>query len=292
MRRTLPVAATSPVPGVEPGAEPGARHRVTNIAHRGASGLAPENTLAALRAAITAGADLVEVDVQRTRDGALVLMHDTTLRRTTDARRLFPRRAPWRVADFTHAELSRLDAGSWKAARFSGERVPTLEDAMEVLGPSSTGLLVELKVPGAYPGIVRDLVATLRSGPGYTPHAAPAGRLVVQSFDYAAMKEHATQAPEIPVGLLGAPARENLPALATWAAYVNPSHFSVDRRYVDRVHELGMACHVWTVNRRPAMHRALRMGVDGVITNRPEVLASLTMSRAGAPLERTTESSA
>lgn len=274
MRLKLPVADSSTRPEVP--------HRVTNVAHRGASALAPENTLAALRAAITVGADMVEVDVQRTKDGALVLMHDTTLARTTDAKRRLPGRAPWRVGDLTYDELSGLDAGAWKSARFAGERVPTLDDAIGLLAPSRTGVLLEVKTPGLYPGIVSDLVASLRRVSGYVADVAPSGRLVVQSFDYAAMKEHATQAPEIPVGLLGMPARENLPALATWAGQVNPSHFAVDRRYVDQVHALGMTCHVWTVNRRPAMRRVLRMGVDGVITNRPDVLATLAGEPVGA----------
>jgi glycerophosphoryl diester phosphodiesterase len=93
------------------------------------------------------------------------------------------------------------------------------------------------------------------------------------------MKELKTQVPEIPVGLLGAPSRANLPALATWADQVNPSHLSVDRAYVDEVHRLGMNCLVWTVNHSYLMRRALRAGVDGVITNRPAALRGLLLSR-------------
>jgi glycerophosphoryl diester phosphodiesterase len=82
------------------------------IAHRGASAEAPENTLAAVRRAVELGADAVELDVQRSRDGALNVMHDTTLERTTSVRQAFPGRAPWRVADFNLDEIRRLDAGS------------------------------------------------------------------------------------------------------------------------------------------------------------------------------------
>ena len=91
---------------------PTTRREVLTVAHRGASGRAPENTLTALAAAVADGADLLEFDVRRTRDGALVLMHDTTLTRTTDARRVFPGRAPWLVSDFSLAELRRLHAGA------------------------------------------------------------------------------------------------------------------------------------------------------------------------------------
>lgn len=248
------------------------RPGVLNVAHRGASGHAPENTLTAVRHAVEAGADMVEVDVQRTRDGALVLMHDTTLHRTTDARRVFPRRAPWRVADFTYDELARLDAGSWKAKHHGGEPVPRLEELLDLLAAGPTGLLLELKAPELYPGIVPDVVSALGSRRSWTEKALAAGRLVVESFHVAAMKEHKTLAPTVPVGILGQPARANLPALATWADQVNPSHLRVDAAYVDLVHRLGMESHVWTVNRRSSIRRALALGVDGVITNRPEVL--------------------
>lgn len=267
MRFPMPVAHAPAATGRSAG--------VLNVAHRGASNDVAENTLAAVRRAIACDADLVELDVQRTKDGALVLLHDTTLPRTTDAQRVFPDRAPWRVADFTYDELLRLDAGSWKSPVFAGERVPTLADAIEVVRPSSAGLLLELKAPELYPGIVPEVVAELRGVPGYLDHAVRSGRLVVQSFSYSAMKDHKNRAPEVPVGLLGTPARGNLAALGTWADQVNPSHYSVDRAYVDQVHRQGMGCLVWTVNRGPALRRALRMGVDGVITNRPDALGRL-----------------
>lgn len=257
--------------------------RVANVAHRGASEDAPENTVAAIRHALDVGADMVEVDVQRSRDGVPVLIHDTTLGRTTDAQRVFPGRAPWRVGDFTHDELRRLDAGAWKSARFAGEGIPTLAEALAALQGSRAGLLLEVKAPELYPGIVSDLVATWRDRPDLVDPTA--GRLVVQSFGFAAMKEHKTKAPRIPVGLLGAPARANLAVLATWADQVNPGHLSVDKAYVDHVHSLGMGCQVWTVNAAIAMRRALRLGVDGVITNRPHLFGRVLADHlaAGGP---------
>jgi glycerophosphoryl diester phosphodiesterase len=269
----LPLSSTSP-PSTS------TRRRVRNIAHRGASDQVAENTLAAVRRAISHDAHLVEVDVQRTRDGVLVLLHDTTLVRTTDIRDVFPDRAPWRVADFTYDELCRLDAGAWKSPACAGERLPTLAEVIDVLRHGCTGLLLELKAPELYPAIADDVAAQLRDKPGYLCDAVAAGGLVVQSFHLETVRRFKQMLPSVPVGVLGAPPRSALPALAQWADQVNPGHLAVDRSYVDLVHELGMECLVWTVNREPLMRRALRMGVDGVITNRPHHLARLLRTRS------------
>jgi glycerophosphoryl diester phosphodiesterase len=253
---------------------------VLNIAHRGASADAPENTLAAVHRAVRDGADLVEVDVQRSRDGALVLLHDTTLHRTTDARVRFPRRGPWRVGDFTLDELRRLDAGGWWSPLHARETIPTLDELFDALHGTGVGVQLELKAPAAHPGVVRDLAVLL------SERSADLAGVVVQSFDFAAMKELKTRVPEVAVGLLGRPARANLAALATWADQVNPSHLAVDRDYVESLHELGLECRVWTVDRTLAMRRAARLGVDGIITNRPRQLGRLLSGspRFGVPV--------
>lgn len=232
-----------------------------NIAHRGASAVAPENTPAAIRKAVASKADLVEVDVHRTGDGALVVVHDTDFSRTTDAKRVLPRRAPWRAGDLTLEEVQLLDAGSWLAPRWAGQRVPTIAAVLDVLAGTGVGLQLELKAPWLYPGIVADLAAEL--------DAASDAHVVVQSFDFTAMKELNTHLPHQRVGLLGAPPRDNLPALGSWADQLNPHHRAVNHAYVGAVHAAGMECMVWTVDRPKAMCRALALGVDGVITNRP-----------------------
>jgi glycerophosphoryl diester phosphodiesterase len=244
---------------------------VLTVAHRGASARAPENTLAAIREAAALGADVVEVDVQRTRDGALVLMHDATLARTTDAVTRHPRRASFSVGSYTLRELGRLDAGSWKSPRFAGERVPTLRQALRAIGElGDLGLLLELKLPERHPGIVADLAGVLVDA--QRQRLLEPGRLVVQSFDVSAVKELKARCPELAVGVLGLPPRAHLPALGTWACQVNPHHAALDASYVEAVHANGMRCLTWTVDRPFAMRRAIRAGVDGVITNRPDVL--------------------
>lgn len=255
------------------------------VAHRGASADAPENTLSAVRAALVRDSDLIEVDVQRSKDGALVLMHDTTLARTTNARELFPNRGPWLVGQFTYAELSRLDAGSWKGPQFAGETIPTLEQLVEVLRRSRSGLLLELKAPALYPGIVREVTASLAQQAGYLQEATAAGRLVVESFNEDAIRECKDAEPSIPVGLLGTPSPAELPALSGWVDQVNPGYRAASGPYVAEIHRAGLRSLVWTVDRPGAMRRAIRAGVDGVITNRPDVLHRVLGERVRAVAE-------
>ncbi|MGZ4472310.1 MAG: glycerophosphodiester phosphodiesterase [Nocardioidaceae bacterium] len=248
---------------------------VLAVAHRGASAYHPENTLGAVHAGVALAAADVEIDVQRTRDGALVVVHDTTLARTTDAERVFPGRGPWRVGDLTLAEIRRLDAGSWHSPFYAGERIPLLSEVVDALRRTSTGLLLEVKAPQLYPGIDRDLAAELRAIPNYLTDAISRRRLVVQSFDHEAMRSFKDLLPAVPVGLLGTPPRRRLHRLAEWADQVNPRHRSVGRGYVDAVHAAGLDCQVWTVDEVADMRRALALGVDGIITNRPDVLGRL-----------------
>jgi glycerophosphoryl diester phosphodiesterase len=252
---------------------------VLNVAHRGASAYAPENTLAAVREGIAMDSDLIELDVQRSKDGELVLIHDTNLARTTDVEQVFPGRAPWSVADFTYEEMLRLDAGSWKSADYAGERIPTLADAIEAIRPSRAGMLLEIKAPSLYPGIEAEVAAEMRTFPGYVEGAVAAQRLVVQSFDFGSMRTYAGLEPDVPVGLLGTPARDDLASLAEFADQVNPHHRSADAGYVAAVHDAGMQCLVWTVDAPADMERALDLGVDGVITNKPDVLEQVLRER-------------
>jgi glycerophosphoryl diester phosphodiesterase len=220
--------------------------------------------LSAVRSALAMGADMVEVDVRRTRDGALVLMHDPTLVRTTDAAVRFPDRAPWRVQDFTLAEVRTLDAGAWKSSHYVGERVPTLTEVLQVLSLAGSRLLLEVKQPGSHPGIEHDVASLLHT-------EAPRCEVVVQSFHVAAMHRFAWEAPHVPTGVLAPLRVDELHRVAGWASYCNPHHRRIDAGYVDAVHASGMRCYTWTVDGRRAVARMLRCGVDGVITNRPEV---------------------
>lgn len=245
------------------------------VAHRGSSGAAPENTLAAIRLAIDQRSDVVENDIQRTADGELVIMHDTTLARTTDVEQVFPARAPWNVGDFTLAEIKQLDAGSWFAPEFTGERVPTLAEWVNAVG-GRAGMLLEPKAPELYPGIEVDLDKELRSLPAFN-RALRADRVVVQSFNHAWLRTYKEMAPDVPVGLLfrSKPTEADIATAATWAQQVNPALGVIDEATVDQVHARGLEIHVWTVNAGQDMRRAIGWDVDGIITNYPQVLRDI-----------------
>lgn len=238
------------------------------VAHRGSAGSAPENTLGAVRLAREHGADVVETDVKRTRDGVLVVLHDESLARTTDARRVFPDRAPWWVGAFSLDEVQQLDAGSWFGPAWEGERVPTLREWTDAVGDA--GMLVEAKDPHLHPGIEHQLAAELHAVPALA-EALAAGRLAVQSSDRAWLRAFHDLAPDVPVALVhhGVPDVDVVAADAAWLDALNPALGNITRELVDEVHHLGLATHVWTVNDPDDLARALAWGVDGVITDHP-----------------------
>ncbi|MGX2997870.1 glycerophosphodiester phosphodiesterase [Streptomyces sp. JNUCC 64] len=250
---------------------------VTVIAHRGASARAPENTLAAVDLADRLGAEWVENDVQRTKDGVLVVIHDTDLKRTTNAEQVFPRRSPWKVADFTAAEISRLDAGSWKSARYAGARVPTLRDYLRRVEANGQKLLMEIKAPERYPGIEGDVLRVLREE-RWLNQRHLRNRLVIQSFSTETLRVLHGARPDVRTGYLGTPPPAALPWYARFTDQINPKSSTVSAGYVAIVKSLGgphgrrLELNVWTVDEERDARRAARNGVDGIITNAPDVI--------------------
>ncbi|MEV7086461.1 glycerophosphodiester phosphodiesterase family protein [Streptomyces sp. NPDC093085] len=247
------------------------------IAHRGASAYAPENTLPAVDAAGALGIGWVENDVQRTKDGRLVVIHDDNLRRTTDVAEVFPDRAPWKVADFTAAEIARLDAGSWFGAKWAGTRVPTLEQYLRTVDANRQKLLLEIKSPELYPGIEKDILRVLRQERWLDP-AHVRNRLVIQSFSAESVRAVHRQRPDITTGFLGTPPVAELPSYAAFTDQINPSYTTLSTEYVAAVHRLKgahgkpLTVSTWTVNSAADAARVRDMGVDGIITNYPDVV--------------------
>ncbi|MBQ1097680.1 hydrolase [Streptomyces sp. b94] len=244
------------------------------IAHRGSSGMAPENTAAAIDLAIDQRADFVEIDVQRTKDGKLVNFHDCTMERTTDIEEVYPDRPRYRVSDFTWAELRRLDAGSWFHHDYTGEPLITIDHVISRINNTRTGLLAEISPCGHYTGIATDLAKNLQNKPRYVRRALARQQLAVQSFQTDDAHEFHTHLPDIPIGLLDAdrPTDTELLELSTWADQVNPQHTVTDQNLVDRIHQLGMDINVWTVNEPGTIRKMTTLGVDGIITDYPQSL--------------------
>ncbi|MGW3287836.1 glycerophosphodiester phosphodiesterase [Streptomyces sp. NPDC001002] len=254
------------------------------VAHRGASTLAPENTLAAVDAAAGLGVDWVENDVQRTKDGELVVIHDDGLRRTTDVEEVFPGRAPWKVKDFTAAEIARLDAGSWFASRFAGVRVPTLDQYMRRVADNGQNLLLEIKNPELYPGIEQQILKLL-GDEGWLDRPYPDSRLIVQSFSADSIRIVHDLAPGVTTALLGTPPAADLPGYAAFTDGINPSYASISTGYVSAAHALTgphgrpLAVLAWTVDDAATALRVTRYGVDGIISNRPDVVREALRER-------------
>ncbi|MEU1651842.1 glycerophosphodiester phosphodiesterase family protein [Streptomyces pristinaespiralis] len=247
------------------------------IAHRGASAYAPENTLAAVDLADEMGFAWVENDVQRTKDGELVVVHDDSLARTTDVEQRFPDRAPWKVKEFTAAEIATLDAGSWRGAEWAGARVPTLKQYLERVDENNQKLLLEIKKPELYPGIEKDTLRVLGEE-GWLDRSHVRSRLVIQSFGADSVKAVHQQRPDITTGFLGTPAVADLPSYAAFTDQINPTHTSLSAEYVAAVHALKGAhgkrlrVSTWTVNDAAAATRVAGFGVDGIITNNPDIV--------------------
>jgi glycerophosphoryl diester phosphodiesterase len=245
-------------------AEPtvGELKQVDNVAHRGATGYAPENTIAGFDKAVDMKADYIEIDVQRSKDGELVIIHDTTVDRTTDG--------TGKVGELTFKELRSLDAGSWKDEQFTGEKIPTFDEILDRYR-GKVGILIELKAPELYPGIEESVAKELKERNLDKPQNE---KIIIQSFNFDSVKKMDKLLPKVPVGVLTSNrAHTKLDALkefSTYADYFNPSYGIVTEELVNNVHSLGMKIGSWTVRSQEAADFLLEMGVDAIITDYPD----------------------
>ncbi len=236
-----------------------------NIAHRGASGHAPENTLAAFRLAVEMGARFIETDLQLTRDARIVAMHDATVDRTTSGR--------GRVSKMTLAELRGLDAGAWflsdDGRSFKGERVPTLDEILQFAREADVAFYMELK-PTQMWGLEPALAGALKA-------SGDLARAVVISFDGAVLATVRQAEPLLMTGLLiERPIPETVDkAIAIGARQILSKAEGVTLELVRAAQEKGLAVVVWTVNEHAKMRELIAAGVDGIITDYPDRLAEV-----------------
>jgi glycerophosphoryl diester phosphodiesterase len=219
--------------------------RVLRIGHRGAAGHAPENTLAAIQKGIALGADFVEIDVRRTADGVLVVLHDETVNRTTDGK--------GRVDRLSLQEVTKFNAGN-------DEHIPTLEEVLKVI-PGSAGLMLELKVKG----VAQQTVEAVREAGFKAP-------VIYASFLHDELAHVRAVDPEASLMVLFGrlPHAPVARAMQYGPSHVGLRHDTATRRLVDAFHRADLMVFVYTANTPGDIQRALSAGVDGVISNFPE----------------------
>jgi len=237
---------------------------IWTIAHRGASGHAPENTMAAFRRAVELGARFIETDLQITRDAQVIAIHDLMLDRTTSGK--------GQVHLLTLEQIRALDAGAWFGggeASFSGERVPALEEILEFAKEQDVIFYLEIKSGSAW-GIEHAVVAALRE-------QNASARVVILSFDPGSIESvrqlDSTMMTgflcEQPSGdLVERTVRVGARQLVARGDLLTPS-------VVDKAHQAGLQLVAWTINEPEQMRRLVAAGVDGIITDFPERLLSV-----------------
>ena len=232
------------------------------IAHRGASGYAPENTFAAFRRAIAMGAGFIETDLQLSRDARLVAIHDATVNRTTNGQGA--------VHDMTLAELRRLDAGSWFGSEFAGERIPTIEEILEFTKKHDVVFYLEMKPSGSWGG-EHALISALRE-------SGEIARTVVISFDPAILVGVRKIEPTLMTGLLfeGQISDPLDKAIEIGARQIAVRGDLVSPRLLKEARERDLQVVCWTVNHPGHMRLLVEAGVDGIISDYPDRLLELT----------------
>lgn len=276
----------------------------TLIAHRGASAYAPEHTLAAYRLAMDQRADFVEQDLQITRDGVLVCLHDLTLERTTNVEEIFPERSRkegslphgrhWFVSDFTVDEIKRLDAGSWFGEQFRNEKVPTWQEAIDLIR-GRAGLFPETKGPEVYAGrgfsMEKLVLEQLKKSKLDKPGADVSTPVIIQSFSVDSLRRLGSLGCRLPLVLLiGTLAgeneqmlsREGLQEIRGFAEGIGPAkRFVLEKpEIVQWAHDLGLSVTPYTFRSsdpgkfknvgEEMSHFLSTLGVDAVFTDNPD----------------------
>ena len=248
------------------------------IAHRGAAGSAPENTLAAIDEALKQGADAIEVDLHQSADGVVVAIHDSTLDRTTNGK--------GKVGDLTIAQLKALDAGRWFDSKFAGERIPTLEEVLQAV-PAETTLILEVKDGSeTYPGIESHIIRALRQ--------AGRSNVILKSFSIEVLQEFERLGPDyvrlyvfnahIPVLNLivddwlriGNAFDQNVSWLQKHSSFITEG-------FVRRAQERGFQVVAWNVHDTPKMREMIGLGVDAIETDYPAKLKGLLADTGKSP---------
>lgn len=237
------------------------------VGHRGASGHAPENTLAAFRKAVALGATFIETDLQLSRDARFVAIHDDSVDRTTNGQ--------GKVHDQTLALLRRLDAGSWFGSEFSGERIPTLEEILEFSKKNDVVFYLELKPSGSWGG-EHALVGALRE-------SGEVARVVVISFDPGVLSGLRKIEPTLMTGLLfdGQLADPLKAAVDVGARQIVVRGDLVTPAMIVEAHKRDLQVVCWTVNHPAHIRLLMNAGIDGIMSDYPDRLIAAQKKDGG-----------
>ncbi len=225
------------------------------VAHRGASRAAPENTLAAMKKAMELGADYAEIDACQTKDGAIVLMHDEELERTTEQKGL--------IWEYTLVELKEFEAGSWFSEEFRGEPIPTLREVIRLVR-GTMKLNIEIKVFDHEPGISQKVVDIIRA-------ENFEDECMVTSFNREVIEEVKNVAPELTTGLIFDEDYQGSVFDGNWDV-LSCDRQILDEELIRKAKDNGKKLFVWTVNDPAEMKKLIGLGIDGLITDVPDVL--------------------
>lgn len=228
------------------------------VAHRGLTAIYPENTMLSYEKATAYPIDMLEIDVHMTKDGQLVLIHDDTINRTSNG--------TGAIKDMTLAELRQYDYGSWKGEAFRGLDIPLFSDVLNLANATGLTLLIELKKPKQYPGIVTAILDAIET------HDVPSEQIILQSFDHEAIREIKCQTTQYALGYLLSYTtyqhqRPDLVQMAKEVQFANPNYLLIDDEFMKVAHEHGLTVLPYTVNDRDVIDNLKRMHVDGIITD-------------------------
>ena len=235
---------------------------VKNIAHRGCSSLAPENTYAAWVKAIEKGADYFELDIQLSSDDSLVIMHDDTVDRTTDG--------TGTVSSLTYAQLRALDAGSWFSSEFTGEKIPSFSEALE-LSKTDGSIDIVAEIKSTNLNIVPKVVAMIQA-------YGMQSRVIVSSFTQSQLTISKSLDPSIDVQLFGTITNAMIDQVASMNGEWVGSGGTITQALIDYAHSKNILFNAWTINSGSQMLALIALGIDGITTNFPQTFVAVTDS--------------
>ncbi|OEK72529.1 glycerophosphodiester phosphodiesterase [Staphylococcus equorum] len=230
------------------------------VAHRGIATYFPENTMIAFKAALISNIDILEIDIHRTLDNQLVVIHDDSIDRTSNG--------SGKIKDMTLAALQQFDYGITKDNKFEGETLPTLDEVIKLIQDYPQKLLIELKQPQNYPEIENELIDALNAW------NLPKNKVIIQSFNQKSMKKIFDMNEGYELGVLISKKKYwyKLPpfkSIAAYANYVNPNYALVTEKFLKSAHQYRLSVMPYTVNEHEQAKSLQKLGVDGLISDNP-----------------------